>query len=159
MTRLPAHDSLRSAFTLVELLTVVSIIAILLGMVGSASYAARQSSYKSQARAEVREIANACRAYWIASGGWDDGPFWPASGGEHTIQRGNALGKALTGSNPAKAVFLGLNAEEDEFCDPWGNPYHVRFEGTQQTQTTHHFSSSVTFPMRNRHAYYGRQFE
>ena len=147
----------RSAFTIVELLTVVSIIAILMGMVGSAAYAARQASYRSQAQAEVREIANACRAYWIASGSWNGGARWPGASGP--IERDGAMYKALTGNNPAKTVFLALDSTQDVYCDPWGNPYIVTFDKTTEVSTKHHFSSSVTFPMRNRYEYYGKLFK
>ena len=152
----------QSAFTLIELLTVVSIIAILLGMAGAAAYAARQAAYRSQAQAEVREIANACRAYWVASGSWKGGARWPGASG--TIKHDGDLYRALTGDNPGQAVFLAFDEErfdgdEGEFLDPWGNPYEINFDKTTEISTKHFFSSSVTFPMRNRHEFYGHQFE
>ncbi len=152
----------RSAFTIIELLPVTPIIAILMGMAGTASYAAKQSSYRSQAQAEVREIANACRAYWIASGSWNGGARWPGASG--TISRGGSMYNALTGDNPGQAVFLAFDeqrfdGDEGDYLDPWGNPYVVTFDKTMEVSTKHHFSSSVTFPMRNRYEYYGKLFQ
>ena len=150
----------RAAFTIIELLAVVSIISILMGMIGAASYAARQKAYRAQANTEVREIANACRAYWIAFGTWPGG----MSGTTETIKKGGAIYNALTGNNPTKVVFLQLDEERFEgdggdYLDPWGNAYEVTFNKTEESTLTHHFSTAVTLPMRNRHEYYGKQFQ
>ena len=138
----------------------VSIIAILMGMAGTASYAAKQSSYRSQAQAEVREIANACRAFWVASGSWKGGARWPGPSGN--INRGEVY-KSLTGDNPSQAVFLAFDEQrmdsEDGYLDPWGHPYKVYFEKKNDVSTRHKFSATVSFPMRNRHDHYGWQFE
>ncbi len=156
-------SSNKSAFTIIELLTVIAIIGILTGMIGTAAYAARQSGYKAQAEAEARELANACRSFWVASGSWKGGSRWPANGAGGTITKGSSLYKELTGDNPAKAVFLEFDEERfegdnGEYLDPWGKPYRVSFEKTHEIKRTQKFSSSVTFPMRNRYEYYGSQF-
>ena len=157
----------RSAYTIVEVLTVVSIIAILLGMVGAASHAARQKAYRAQAEAEVGEIANACRAFWIASGNWDGGPYWPGgkgmAGTTVTISKGDPVYNALSGQNPTKTVFLQFDEARFEgngggYLDPWGNSYEITFRPPQDNSITHHFKTSVTFPMRNRHEYFGKDF-
>lgn len=158
----------RSAFTLIELLAVISIIGILMGMIGGASFAARQSGYKAQAQAEVREIANACRAYWISSGTWKGGNTWPGGvSGQATISRGGDVYKALTGDNQAGVVFLQVDEErfapnggtdENVYLDPWGNPYEISFDDEETVEYKQKFSTSVTFPMRNRYKYYGHQF-
>ena len=166
----PDDGERRSAFTIVEVLTVVSIIAILLGMVGAASHAARQKAYRAQAATEAGEIANACRAFWIASGNWDKGPYWP--GGKNMagkpsvkINKGGEVYNALVGKNPAKTVFLQFDesrfdGENNSYADPWGNAYEISFaDVNDENKITHHFKTSVTFPMRNRREYYGNQFE
>ena len=157
-------SSNNSAFTIIELLTVIAIIGILTGMIGSAAYAARQSGYKAQAETEARELANACRSYWIASGSWRGGSQWPAKGVGGEITKDGAIYSALTGDNPANTVFLEFDEErfegdEGKYLDPWGNPYVVSFEKTQKLPRKQKFSSSVTFPMRNRYEYYGCLFD
>lgn len=152
----------RSAFTLIELLAVITIIGILAGMIGSAAYAARQSSYRAQARTEAGEIANACRSYWMASGSWKGGSQWPGASGP--ITQGSDLYKHLTGDNPSKAVFLEFDEQRfdgdgGDYLDPWGNPYKVVFGGDEEISRSQKFASSVVFPMRNRYLYYGCLFD
>ena len=169
----------RAAFTIVEILTVVSIIAILLGMVGAASHAARQKAYRAQAVTETGEIANACRSFWIASGNWVDdngkkvGPYWPGGPGmagqsSVRIEKGGDIYNSLIGKdrklNPAGTVFLQFDENRfddgNAYSDPWGNAYEISFaEVNDDYKITHHFKTSVTFPMRNRREYYGNQFE
>ena len=60
----------RHAFSLIELLVVVAIISILVGMVSVAASSARQNAYRARAQAEVRELSNALKAYWITYGFW-----------------------------------------------------------------------------------------
>ena len=165
-------DGERSAFTIVEVLTVVSIIAILLGMVGAASHAARQKAYRAQAATEAGEIANACRAFWIASGNWPNGPYWPGgegmAGQTTKIDKNGPIYNSLVGKdrklNPVGTVFLQFDENRFDdggaYSDPWGNAYEISFAEVNDDNTiTHHFRTSVTFPMRNRREYYGNQFE
>ena len=63
-------NSRKHGFTLIELLVVIAIIGILMGMISSAAYSARQNSYRAAAQSEIQNIANAVRSYWIAFGAW-----------------------------------------------------------------------------------------
>ena len=159
----------RSAFTIVELLAVITIIGILVGMMGAAAATARQNGYRSQAQAEVREIANACRSYWMASGTWKGGNRWPDRRENQWISISKTDGdiyKAFTGDrnvNPSGNVFLEFDEQRfdtdgGEYLDPWGNPYEVKFDTSNDIQRKQKFSASVTFPMRHRYEYYGNQF-
>lgn len=162
--KVPGMTSLlnnRSAFTLIELLAVIAIIGILAAMFGSAAFSARQTAYRAQASTEARELSSACQSYWIASGAWEGGSRWPGESG--TVKKDSALYKALTGDNPAKIVFMNfdeirLDADDNEFLDPWGHPYEVAFDPVVPTTRVKKFSSSVSFPMRNRYQYYGKMF-
>jgi len=62
-----ARTSLRSpqdaAFTLIELLTVIAIIAILMGLLFPALTAAKNQARKASASAAVRGIVSACKSY------------------------------------------------------------------------------------------------
>ena len=58
----------RSAFTLIELLTVVSIIGILVGMFSVAGVMARRAYLKSNARTELQEISTALQEFKLNKG-------------------------------------------------------------------------------------------
>lgn len=71
--------SRRAGFTLLEILAVVSILSVLLGIVLSAIHAAQNQSKRAIARAEVRSVESALKAYLDHYGNWTRlWPFLPA---------------------------------------------------------------------------------
>ena len=106
------------AFTLIELLIVVSIIGVLAGLGFGAVQGALNSAKRAQARNDVNQVASAVKAYTLEYGRLPD--------------EGEVV-SALTGNNPKKIVFLeprmaagtpprnGLSGTE--LLDPWGNAY------------------------------------
>jgi prepilin-type N-terminal cleavage/methylation domain-containing protein len=66
-TTMNVHPSLRQpragAFTLIELLTVIAIIAILMGLLFPALAAAKEQARRTAAGNAVRNIVNACKSY------------------------------------------------------------------------------------------------
>ena len=146
----------RRGFTLIELLVVMSIMGILVGMVASTTNSARQSAYRSQANAEVREIGKALRGYWLCYQTWK---YTPAVGQwlDADVSNLEFLRGQKSKVNPGGIVFLDLsnkkfeasNDGKDAFVDPWGTPYQFYMEQKSQS-TTLAFSCVVSFPMRNR---------
>jgi len=110
----------RSAFTLIELLIVIAIIAILAGLGFGAVQGALNSSKRAQARNDVNQLAAAVKSYALEYG--------------RLPESGNVVA-ALTGGNPKVITFFeakqakgnppknGLDAGGTELLDPWGNPY------------------------------------
>ena len=113
----------KSAFTLVEIMVVVAIIAILVGMVlGTAGYATRKSDH-SKAVADMEKIKNGLEEYRLQYGRYPDNT---------DLDKSNALSIHLW-KNPQKndnlkpfLVMKGWNNPDWEYgvMDPWGNPYH-----------------------------------
>jgi type II secretion system protein G len=109
----------RDAFTLIELLIVIAIIAILAGIAFPAMQGALDSAKRGQARNDASQIASAIKAYRLEFG------RLPAAGSEIA---------AITGDNPKKIIFLeakqakgGKNGiSGGTMLDPWGQPYTIK---------------------------------
>ena len=114
-----------SGFTLIELMVVVTIIAVLAGLtIGTLGYVNRKGA-ESRARAEVAAIATAVDNYKLEFGSYPS-------------NNTTALFKELTGQGSVNKtrVFIeptpGLvtNATNGPFIDPWGTAYNYRNPGT-----------------------------
>jgi prepilin-type N-terminal cleavage/methylation domain-containing protein len=158
----------RIGFTLIEMLTVTAIIAILMGMIGAATFAARQRAYQAQAQTEVRELAAALRSYWLTYGAWppevqafnDVTAFKSASKDLLlSLMADPSMDMSTTGCNKRRIVFMQLgdkhfgtdnNNQKDVYLDPWGNAYEMAFAAKGRVARNMKFFSSVAFPMRDR---------
>lgn len=61
--RISCRGPRAAAFTLIELLTVIAIIATLMGLLFTAIIAAKNQARRAEAGASVREIVSACKSY------------------------------------------------------------------------------------------------
>ncbi|MBI1902388.1 MAG: DUF1559 domain-containing protein [Planctomycetia bacterium] len=66
----------RQAFTLVEVLTVISIIGMLLALLLPAVQAAREAGRGTVCRNNLRQIAIACETYHVTHGNYPPGQMW-----------------------------------------------------------------------------------
>lgn len=66
------RNSSRQAFTLIELLAVISIILAMMGLVLGASRYAKLASYKGRARADVQELKTAVERFHQDNGRYPD---------------------------------------------------------------------------------------
>ena len=127
---------MRKAFTLVELLVVVGMIAILMGAMTSAVQSARQRARIQKATSDVKVISQAILAYEIWNG--DELPTMgsrgKAAGGVDAtgsslgflIGRGNAEGVAGgSGSSQLPVLLMAQLRSGGAIVDPWGTPYKV----------------------------------
>jgi len=126
----------RRAFTLIEMLVVIAIIAILASLLFPAVSRTLKSAKSNRAQQEAGSIENAVALYWSDyghlpipmedHGGSDDDV--DASGMDDT-SKGIIL--VLTADNtqlnPREKVYLSMEKPSDdgEFLDPWGTQYRI----------------------------------
>jgi prepilin-type N-terminal cleavage/methylation domain-containing protein len=127
-----------AAFTLVELLVVISIIAILAGLSFPAVSGAMDSAKKTQAKSNAVQIAAAVMAYEVEYG------KLPAFTGTTVDQ---TLVGILTTNNPRGIVFLeppswkkgkGGTNSSGVYCDPWSstNAYAIALDTDYDNKVT-----------------------
>jgi prepilin-type N-terminal cleavage/methylation domain-containing protein len=131
----------RAAFTLIELLAVITIIGILAGLTLGAAGAVRRHGANSTAKAEVAALQAACDRYYADNGAY---PIGNASPTTVTAPAGaTALFSNLVGSStlttaptskryfePKPAMVYTNNTSPNYFIDPWGYAYGYNSDGT-----------------------------
>lgn len=136
-----------SGFTLVELLTVIAIIAVLMGLLFPTIGAVKESARKAQAKNDVTQLATAVRAYYTEYG------RYPTDGTSDTEIDMTTLIPILQGTettdpklNPREIVFFegkqdtsesggryGIQ-EDGDFLDPWSSTYKLEVDGDYDNQ-------------------------
>jgi prepilin-type N-terminal cleavage/methylation domain-containing protein len=142
----PAPRSLprkSSAFTLIELLIVVAIIAILAGLAFPAMQGAMNSGRKAAARNDVVQIATAIKNYQLEYGRLpsSEGIIATLLGGESSDEnrRGITFLEAQTAKgNPPRN---GLDASRENYLDSWGRPYLIELDEDYDNRITDNLGS------------------
>ena len=125
-----------AAFTLIELLAVITIIGILAGLTLGAAGAVRRHGATSTAKAEVAALQAACDRYYADNSAY---PIGTASPTTFTAPAGatnlftNLVGSAtLTVAPKSKRYFEPKPAmvSSNYFIDPWGGAYGYNSDGT-----------------------------
>ncbi|MDI9396913.1 MAG: prepilin-type N-terminal cleavage/methylation domain-containing protein [Candidatus Pacebacteria bacterium] len=130
----------RAAFTLIELLAVITIIGILAGLTLGAAGAVRRHGAASTAKAEVAALQAACDRYFADNNAYPIGTASPTTvtaPADATALFTNLLGSAtLTAAPTSKRYFepkpamVKTNTTPNSFIDPWGYAYGYNSDGT-----------------------------
>ena len=140
------HRSRRpGAFTLIELLIVISIIAILAGLAFPAVQGALGQGRKAQARNDVNQLAAAIKAYQLEYGRL---PSTGSSGDTANADNRTVVGALIQSNaqlNPRGIVFFepktakgnkaGIGTD-NTFYDPWGMPYAISLDTSYDNRLT-----------------------
>jgi prepilin-type N-terminal cleavage/methylation domain-containing protein len=103
MHRTPSH----SAFTLIEMITVIAIIAILSGLVLSIAGSVQQKGYRAKADGDIKTMSAACEAYKTDNGGYpQDIPSTSASGSVTSDLDPKTSGNPTVAGYQASSLFL-----------------------------------------------------
>src|ERR1043166_5927883 len=172
--RFPAAASARSvqsrrAFTLIELMVVISIIAILIGLLFPALRGVQDQAKRAQAKNEVSQIVTAVNAFYTEYGRY---PIDPAAGTTADVTYGptgatytneklldvlrNITTDSLTTTlNPRQIVFIsppdvkdggtpragiGTTTSTGQYFDPWGKAYCIKIDGNYDNQLANPYS-------------------
>jgi prepilin-type N-terminal cleavage/methylation domain-containing protein len=130
----------KAAFTLIELLAVITIIGILAGLTLGAAGAVRRHGAASTAKAEVAALQAACDRYYADNSTY---PIGTASPTTFTAPAGatalftNLVGSTtLSGAPTTKRYFepkpamVYTNGSPNYLIDPWGYAYGYNSDGT-----------------------------
>lgn len=130
--RIKLIEDMKKAFTLIELMVVLGIIAVLVGAMSSSIMKARSRARISKALTEAKELTNAILAYEQyapdrslktaeTGGGWKDCD-------EGSLQM--VLGGATGDNGENIPVLFNAATIKGSFLDPWGRPYQYMVEKT-----------------------------
>ena len=123
----------RSGFTIIELITVISILLLLMGAITTSVTGARRRAMTNQAIAETQELTNAILAYEnFARPGRQSpledkatGESWKAANeGDLAFVLGNE--KNPSGQDGNVPVLFNGAVTGGSIRDPWGHPYRYR---------------------------------
>jgi type II secretory pathway pseudopilin PulG len=144
-SRIPMkHPRVDDAFTLVELLVVISIIIVLMGVAFPAFQGVQNAAKKTQAKNDLLQIVTAVNAYYTEYGKY---PLTPSPADDTTygaVTTNDKLLNELRNITPTEnargIVFLSPPDAKDQganpragikagqFYDPWGKPYNIRVD-------------------------------
>lgn len=114
---------MKRAFTLVELLVVVGMLAVIMGALTSSVNKARTRAKVAKATQDVKEITNAILAFENIAPNRSLEKY--ATGWTKATESALAiiLGGAQTDSGEPSPVLYNAQIRGGEIRDPWGNPY------------------------------------
>ena len=120
----------RAAFTILELLIVICLIAILVGFALPSYLAVKEKALRRKAVITAKHLEVAFNEYYNLNQGW------PSKGSGPYAVKGDVLGALATGCNGIVYFEIGTNTVET-FKDPWcENYYQVAFDENFDNQVT-----------------------
>ncbi|CAN5578364.1 hypothetical protein BH20VER3_BH20VER3_18100 [soil metagenome] len=147
------------AFTLIELLAVITIIVILMALLFPAFRAVQDQAKQTQARNDLAQIVTAVSAFYTEYGKYplatDDSTVTDNANLFYSLRAVPFGANENDAVNPKKIVFIsppdvkdttrprsGIGSNGQDY-DPWGNPYLVAMDGNYDDQIANPYSSNA----------------
>lgn len=139
------------AFTLIEMLTVIVIVALLMALLFPAAKKALQKAEITQARGDIRNIEHAIKAFqneygMLPTKDQGSADIWydlATAYNIYNILRGTSTTWNGTDYNPRKIVFLETPSRKNcfdsngNFLDPWGQVYYLKLDCDYDNTISH----------------------
>lgn len=119
---------MRKAFTLVELLIVIAMIAVLMGAATSVVVKAQKRAKITRAETDIREMTNAILAYenWASRHSFDGISKGETDASESSLSF--ILGGETVNGHKVPVLYNAAVSKDGSIRDPWGTPYRVKIE-------------------------------
>jgi len=160
------------AWTLMELFTVIAVIAILIGIAYPAFTSVMERARKTQAKNDLTQIVTAVNAYYTEYGKYPivaadrviTGTSAPSNADLFYSLRAIALGanapvNGVPAVNPRQIVFIqppvakdqtspksGIQNSTGTWYDPWGSPYNIAIDGNYDNSLANPYSADPSPP-------------
>jgi len=156
----------RCAFTLIEMLVVIGIIAILAGILLPVMGRAKTQAMKAKAQADAKALETAWKSYYQEYGKWPTGVVgYDTDNAEQDstgIETEEPVVLMLSGSpdddselNPRRIAFMEFpdgSLDDGTFVDPWGNKYKFMLDYNYDNQVHIEFTNNSGSTNLNRQA-------
>jgi prepilin-type N-terminal cleavage/methylation domain-containing protein len=167
----------RNAFTLIELLTVIAIIAVLIGLLFPAIKSALLKAEVTKSRVQISNLESAFKSYYAEYGHWpvadpilnntyvvdtnlvallqglnNNASLTVLASATYPSVTPSPVATSLLQGNPRGLPFLSLKQAEVNatgYIDPWKQPYFCRFDVTYINQVANPFSTNPTLGQTN----------
>ena len=136
-----------AAFTLIEMLVVIAIIAVLVGLAFPVIGSALERAHRAEAKNTITQVTTAVNAlfaeygkYPLKSGATGDSEYGADNDELFNVLRGYASSGYQGSLNPRQIQFLQVRVAANQsqprnglgggvYYDPWGSPYHIKMDG------------------------------